>query len=322
MKPLLLLAAAWVAVLLVAPLLGGGALDPGAVLEGGVEATILWQIRLPRVLLGLLAGGALAMAGLAFQTLFRNPMAEPYTLGVASGAALGAVLALLLDLETGFAGLSAVGLAAFAGAAAVSAVILVLAVSRIGAEPGSLLLAGIAISLSCQAVILLIQYVADFTKTFRMVRWMMGGLAVLGYREVLWLAPVVVVGAVLLLLHRWELDLLLTGEEVAASRGVDVGRLRLVVLSVSAVMISALVTVAGPIGFVGLMVPHMLRRWVGPGHRILVPACLLGGGVFLALSDVAARSVLSPVELPVGVLTAALGGPFFFWLLWRERGRG
>jgi iron complex transport system permease protein len=304
-----LLAAGWIAVLLLAPLVGSQALDL-AELAGGDETAgaIFWQLRLPRVLLAVLAGGVLAISGVAFQTLFRNPLAEPYTLGVAAGAALGAVLALQLVGEASFL---AVAAAAFAGALAVSGVILGLASTRHGLETGTLLLAGIAISLSCSALILFVQYLADFTRTFRMVRWMMGGLAVVGYDEVLWLLPWVVLAGGMILAHRWELNLLLTGEE----------RLRLLVLGAASLAVGALVAVAGPIGFVGLIVPHILRRWVGHDHLFLVPACLLGGGAFLALCDLAARTVMAPAELPVGVLTALLGGPFFLWLLVLRRRR-
>ena len=136
-----------------------------------------------------------------------------------------------------------------------------------------------------------------------------------GYGEVLWLLPWTILGLVTLLLLRWDLNLLLTGEELAVSRGVDLKRLRIVVLGVTSAMVGALVAVAGPIGFVGLIVPHILRRWVGPDHLVLIPACLLGGGAFLAICDLGARTIMSPAELPVGVLTALLGGPFFLWLL-------
>jgi iron complex transport system permease protein len=277
-------------------------------------AAIFWQLRLPRVLLALLAGAGLAVSGLAFQTLFRNELAEPYTLGIATGAALGAVLSLRLEEAGLMLGIPLVSLASFAGAIGATAIVVGLAWRRKGST-ATLLLAGIAVSLSCSALILFLQYLSDSTQTFRMVRWMMGGLSVVGYSEVLWTAPWVLGGAAVLLALRWDLNLLLTGEELAASRGVDLVRLRLRVLAVAALMIGALVAVAGPIGFVGLMVPHMLRRWVGHDLLFLAPACLLGGGAFLATCDVAARTIMAPAELPVGVLTALLGGPFFLWLL-------
>ena len=321
---LVLLALVWVVVLALTPLVGSQPLELGKALTGvAPDATILWQLRLPRVLLALLAGGALAVSGAGLQTLFRNPLAEPYTLGVASGAALGAVIALQFGGGGGGAvGLPLVALASFVGACAVTAVILGLAASPHGIRTTTLLLAGIALSLSCSALILFIQYLADFTRSFRMVRWMMGGLAVVGYTEVLWLAPWVLVGAGVFLVLRWDLNLLLAGEEIAASRGVHLARIRLLVLGVTCAMVGALVAVTGPIGFVGLIVPHLLRRWVGHDHLHLVPACLVGGGVFLAVCDLAARTVMAPAELPTGILTALLGGPFFLWLLLARRQEG
>jgi len=317
---LLILLAVWIATMILTPLVGSQSISLEQILRGDpTAASIFWQLRLPRILLALLGGAALATSGLGFQTLFRNPLAEPYTLGVSSGAALGAVIA--LRFEGGqFLGLSLVGLASFAGALGATALIVGLAMRRQGIQTSTLLLAGVAVSLSCSAIILFLQYLADSTQTFRMVRWMMGGLSVVGYNEVLWLLPFVLGGSVALFILRWELNLLLTGEELAASRGVDLARLRRYVLLATSLMIGALVAVAGPIGFVGLIVPHMLRRFVGHDHLYLVPACILGGGAFLTLCDAVGRTILSPAELPVGILTALLGGPFFLWLLvWRRR---
>jgi iron complex transport system permease protein len=317
---LLLLLAIWIATLVATPLVGSQRLSLAGIVHGDPSMQLIfWQIRLPRILLSLLGGAALAVSGLGFQTLFRNPLAEPYTLGVSSGAALGAVLALRFEGGT-FLGLSLVGIASFAGALGATALIVGLALRRQGIETSTLLLAGVAVSLSCSAIILFLQYLADSTQTFRMVRWMMGGLSVVGYGEVLWLLPWVIAGSAGLFALRWELNLLLTGEELAASRGVDLARLRRLVLLATSLMIGALVAVAGPIGFVGLIVPHMLRRLVGHDHLFLLPACILGGGAFLTLCDAAGRTVMAPAELPVGILTALLGGPFFLWLLvWRRR---
>jgi len=320
---LLALLCVWFLVLVGTPLLGSHEVTLSAALAGEPRAAaIVWQLRLPRVLLALLAGGTLALSGLGFQTVFRNPLAEPYTLGVAGGAALGAVAAIQLTGPDAPAILASGGVAAasFLGAVGATALVVGLASRRQGMmDTPTLLLAGIAVSLSCSAFILFLQYLADATKTFRMVRWMMGGVAVVGYGEVLWLAPWALGLALLLAFHRWDLNLLLTGEETAASRGVDLARLRLLLLGGTSLAIGALVAVAGPIGFVGLIVPHILRRLVGHDHLHLVPACWLGGGVFLALSDLAARTVMAPAELPVGILTALTGGPFFLWLLLTRR---
>ena len=317
------LAVLWLAVLVAAPLVGSQPVGLGAVLAAEpAAAVIVWQIRLPRVLLALVAGGALAVAGVSFQTLFRNPLAEPYTLGVATGAALGAVVALRFADPATVAGFSVVAAASFAGAVGATVLVVGMAWRRGtggGVETGTLLLAGVAVSLSASAVILFLQYLSDATQTFRMVRWMMGGLSVVGYRDVLWAAPWALAGSGVLLALRWDLNQLLAGEELAAGRGVDVSRLRLVVLGTTSLMVGALVAVTGPIGFVGLMVPHLLRRLVGHDHLLLAPAALLGGGAFLAACDLAARTVAAPAQIPVGVLTALLGGPFFLWLLFARR---
>lgn len=316
---LLLIAAAWVAILVVGPFLGAHEVDLADLAAGdSIAFRIVWQLRLPRLLLALLAGGALAICGAAFQTLFGNPLAEPYTLGVAGGAALGSVLAQQFASAAPFAGLPVVPAASFAGALAASAVIVLVARRR---STATLLLAGVAVALTTSALILFVQYLADFSRTFRMVRWMMGGLAVVGYREVLWVAPWIVAGAVVFFLLHRELDQLATGEELAASRGVDLGRLRLTVVAVVSLMVGALVAVTGPIGFVGLIVPHWVRRGVGHAHAWVLPGAFLAGGAFLALCDLLARRILAPADLPVGVLTAIVGGPFFLWLLLRNEVR-
>jgi iron complex transport system permease protein len=317
-RGLLAVAVVTVVVAALAPLVGSGELELRDVFAGDPTASlVLWQLRLPRVLLALLAGGLLALCGLSLQTLFGNPLAEPYTLGVASGASLGAAAAFTWAPAGVPLGLPLASLAAFGGAIAATALVVALG-RRSGDGGSSLLLAGVAVALLCQALILLLQYLSDAGGTLRMVRWMMGGLAVVGFREPLWLFPWLGLAAAAHLLRRWDLDLLLAGEEVAASRGVPVARLRLGLLLVDSMAVAALVSVVGPIGFVGLMVPHMLRRLVGSEHMLLVPACVLGGGAFLTLCDAAARTVIAPAELPVGIVTALLGAPFFLWLLRRR----
>ncbi|MFQ5525768.1 MAG: FecCD family ABC transporter permease [Thermoanaerobaculia bacterium] len=312
----LALVAIWIAVIVVGPLIGSHEVGIGDLAEGdAVASRIVWQLRVPRLLLALFAGGALAVCGAAFQTLFGNPLAEPYTLGVAGGAALGAVLAQQLVSPGGIAGLPVVATASFGGAVAASAVVIGVARRR---STATLLLAGVAVALTSSALILFVQYLADFSRTFRMVRWMMGGLAVVGYREVFWVAPWIVLGAVALFLLRRDLDQLATGEELAASRGVDLGRLRVSVVAVVSLIVGALVAVTGPIGFVGLIVPHWVRRGVGHAHARVLPAAFLAGGGFLAVCDLLARRLLAPADLPVGVLTAIVGGPFFLWLLLRR----
>ncbi|MCH7665921.1 MAG: iron ABC transporter permease [Acidobacteria bacterium] len=316
---LVCVAAVWVGILVLGPFVGAHEVGLGELAAGdAVASRIIWQLRVPRLLLALLAGGALAVCGAAFQTLFGNPLAEPYTLGVAGGAALGAVLAQQLVSTAVVGGLPVVAVASFAGALAASSVIVFVARRR---STATLLLAGVAVALTSSALILFVQYLADFSRTFRMVRWMMGGLAVVGYREVLWVAPWIVFGAVALFLMRRELDQLATGEEIATSRGVDLGRLRMAVVAVVSLMVGALVAVTGPIGFVGLIVPHWVRRGVGHAHAWVLPGAFVAGGAFLALCDLLARRILAPADLPVGVLTAIIGGPFFLWLLLQNKYR-
>lgn len=318
-KRLFGLAAVYLAILVITPLLGTENLTWSEISDPRSAAhLIFWDLRIPRVLLGLLVGGSLAVAGVALQGLFRNPLAEPYTLGVASGASLGAVAALTLGAGVSTLGIPLIGMASFAGSLAVSLTLIAIASRQSLGGSHGLLLAGVAISLSCSALILLAQYLADSTQTYRMVRWMMGGLSVVGFAEVLWLTPFAFVGSAYLFFHRNELDLMLAGQEIAASRGVDLRRLRMAILGATSLMIAALVAVAGPIGFVGLIVPHLSRRWLGSGHLVLLPASFLGGGAFLALCDAVARRLLAPAELPVGVLTALIGGPFFLGLLLRS----
>lgn len=316
---LLVLAAMAVAAACIAPLLGSHPVSLADLFRGDPTAsTIVWELRLPRVVLALLGGGLLAATGAAFQALFRNPLAEPYTLGIASGAALGAAAVFTVSPGGWGGSLPLAGLAAFAGAVAATVVVLILgSSSRVGSH--GLLLAGVAVALTCQALILFLQYLADATETLRMVRWMMGGLGVVGYAEVLWVAPWALGVVLFLLFWRRELDLVLAGDEMAEGRGVSIRGLRIKLLTVVSLGVGALVAVAGPIGFVGLVVPHLLRGWIGASHRFLLPACFLGGAAFLVLCDLASRTLLAPAELPVGIVTALLGGPFFLWVLWKGR---
>jgi iron complex transport system permease protein len=290
--------------------LWGAADDPS-------EITILWELRIPRVLMAFLAGVALSTSGMVFQAMFRNPLATPYTLGVSSGAALGASLAIHFGWAFALLGVSSVSISAFAGA--VLSVALVYAItlrSRQGLSMTTMLLAGVAVCFFFSSVILFLQYMTDFTRSFRMLRWTMGGLeSIVKFRDVLGVLPFVVSGCLIVwyLLH--ELNLLTTGEEFAFSRGVDVQRTKLLLFLGVSLMVGAVVAICGPIGFVGLMAPHICRLIVGPDHRRLFPAALLFGGAFLVICDAAARTIMAPTELPVGIITALLGGPFFLWLL-------
>jgi ABC-type Fe3+-siderophore transport system permease subunit len=280
-------------------------------------AVILFDLRLPRVLLAAVVGAALAASGAIFQALFRNPMADPAIIGVSSGAALGAIAAILLGGGV-LAGGLAVPVAAFGGALAVA--FLVYRLARIGpaVQVATLLLAGIAVAAVISAVISLVMSFAG--EQLRSIYfWLLGGLAGRSWRALAASAPFVALGVALALLAVRDLNLMALGEERASQLGVEVERFKRLVLSTGALLAAAAVSVAGVIGFVGLMTPHILRLVLGADHRRLVPASIVGGAAFMVLADLAARTLLAPEEIPVGAVTALLGGPFFLYLLRRER---
>jgi iron complex transport system permease protein len=244
-------------------------------------------------------------------------LATPFTLGVSSGASLGAAICILQRWTFTVAGISSVTLSAFLGALLSIALVYALTTrSRAGESTASMLLAGVAVSFFFSSIILFMQYLSDFTQTYRMLRWVMGGLeGIVSFNDVLGLLPFVFSGCLIVwyLLH--DLNLLTAGEEMAMARGVHVGRAKTLLFLAVSMMVGAVVAVCGPIGFVGLMAPHICRLLVGAEHRYLYPAAWLFGGVFLVICDTAARTVMAPAELPVGILTSLLGGPFFLWLL-------
>jgi iron complex transport system permease protein len=280
-------------------------------------AVILFERRLPRVVLAMLVGSALAVSGAVFQALFRNPMADPAIVGVSSGAALGAIVVIILGGGAALGGLG-VSAAAFVGALVVA--LLVYRLARIGptVQVATLLLAGIAVAAVISAVISLIM--AFSGEEIRSIYfWLLGGLGARGWQAVGVAAPLVAMGVGLAAVFRADLNLLALGEERAAQLGLDVERFKRTAVATGALLAAAAVSAAGVIGFVGLMTPHLLRLVLGADHQRLVPAVILGGAAFLVLADLAARTVLSPEEIPVGAVTALLGGPFFLYLLRREK---
>ena len=312
-------AAIALAVLCLTPLIGSISLDLRRALAGeSPDREILFYARLPRVLLAMLAGGVLAVAGVLFQALLRDALATPYTLGISSGASLGAVLAISLGWRE-VASLPAVWVAAFAGAALV--LFLVLGIASEGRRMSSftLLLAGMSINTMCLALILFIEYTANFGQGFAIVRWLMGGIESVAYSAIGWSAAAVSPALVYIMLRARHWNLLAVGEEWAAARGVSVARLTLAGYLAGSLMTGAITALTGPISFVGLIVPHALRLRLGADHRLLVPCSFFLGAAFLAVCDTIARTVLAPTELPVGVVTALLGGPFFIWLLRSRR---
>jgi iron complex transport system permease protein len=312
-------AAVAVATLCVAPLIGSVSIDFARAFAGqSPDKEILFYTRLPRVLLALLAGGTLAVAGVLFQALLRDALATPYTLGISSGASLGAVIAICLGWRA-VAGLSAVWICSFAGSALV--LLLVLGIASEGRRMSSftLLLAGISINTICLAAILFLQYIANFGQTFAIVRWLMGGIDAVEYSTLGWLAAATLPAVTLIFLKARDWNLMAVGEEWAAARGVNVPRLILTGYLLGSFVTGSVTALTGPIGFVGLIVPHALRLRLGADHRVLIPCSFLLGAAFLAVCDTLARTVLAPTEVPVGVVTALLGGPFFIWLLRSKR---
>jgi len=307
-----------VVVIVGAPMIGMQSLSLHSMLhpaEGSRDASIFWEIRVPRVCIAFLAGAALAVSGMAFQAIFRNPLATPFTLGVASGASLGAAVYVRLGLAISVFGIS--GVSAFAFSGAILSILLVYGLTRMksGFSIGTMLLAGVALNFFFSSAILFTQYMSDYTDSNRILRWTMGGLEIMGYEAVLNMAPFVISGAAIILLLTHELNLLMTGEELAISRGANVGRIKKVLFFATSLMVGGVVAMCGPIGFVGMMVPHICRLLIGADHRYLTPATVLFGGAFLTLCDMLARTIIAPAEMPVGIITALLGGPFFLWLL-------
>jgi iron complex transport system permease protein len=285
--------------------------------EDFIKVEILWKLRIPRVAMAFLAGVGLAISGMGFQAMFRNPLATPFTLGVSSGASLGAAICIQQGWTFALLGISSVSLMAFLGA--VVSILLVYGLtagSRQGSSTATMLLAGVAISFLFSSIILFVQYISDFTRTFRMLRWVMGGMeSVVTFHDVLSVFPFVISGTLIIAYLTLELNLLSTGEEFAFARGVNVQQTKLLLFLAVSLMVGAVVAVCGPIGFVGLMAPQICRLMVGHDHRQLFPATWLFGGAFLVICDTLSRTVLAPTELPVGIITSLLGGPFFLWLL-------
>lgn len=282
----------------------------------GLADTLIVGVRLPRVLLAAVVGASLAGAGAIYQALFRNPLADPYILGVSSGAGLGAMLALVATTAATGLRYGAVPLSAFAGALLTMLLVTRLASWRGRMDTASLLLAGVALSYTLAA---LTSFVMVFAREqmATVVFWMMGGLGSASWPYLMMIGPMFVLGAIISLSVTRELNLMLLGDERAGHLGLDVSRFKLLVLAVASLLTAAAVAVSGLIGFVGLMVPHMVRILLGPDHRALLPASFLGGATALVLADLAARVVIAPIEIPVGIVTALLGGPFFVWLLVR-----
>lgn len=284
------------------------------------DGMIFFQIRLPRVLMGLLAGGALAMAGAALQVMFRNPLAEPWTLGIAGGASLGAFIARVCPfLWFSLGPLNTSQVLALAGAAGALSLVLSLAHRPGGTGTQTLLLAGVTLGVICGGAIMVISGFISPWKLAEFHRWLLGGLDAADWRQVGTLAVLAVPGLAILAARTRDYNPLGLGEEMAAGQGVEVARLRRWTAIGAGIASAGVASVAGPIGFVGLLAPHAVRRIVGPDMRLAMPCSFLFGGALLAACDAFGRWAAAPLEVPVGALTAVLGGPLFLWLLARRR---
>jgi iron complex transport system permease protein len=311
--------------IVVAPLIGSTHISLTRVFDRSipfaenVDAQVFFVARLPRVLAAALVGAALATAGVVFQAMLRNPLATPFTLGVSAGSSLGAMLAILFGASATLGPLSPVPLASLAGAIVAAAI-----VYRLATRPGRpistsvLLLAGVTLNSFFSALILFAQFLADYAQVYRAARWLMGDLDVGSFSPLLGALPLIVAAFAIFAILPGSLNLLSLGTDAAAARGVDVARTQRLAFISASLATSAAVSLAGPIGFIGIVVPHLVRLLVGVDHRIVLPASALFGASFLIACDLVARTVLAPVEIPVGVVTAMIGGPFFLWLLVRK----
>ncbi|HEY4026629.1 MAG TPA: iron ABC transporter permease [Candidatus Dormibacteraeota bacterium] len=288
---------------------------PGRAGQDSGQLAILWSLRFPRVVLGALVGGMLATAGAAYQGVFRNPLADPYLLGAAAGAVLGATLAIAFGGGATLGGIGLVPVAAFAGAGAAVAGTYLLGRS-LGdhRSPTSLILAGVAIAAFLTAVQSYVQQARS--DSFRQVySWILGRLVTAGWDGIAEVLPYAVVGLAVILAHRRLLDALAVGEEEVASLGVSPRRVRLVVVVAATLCTAAAVSAAGAIGFIGIIVPHAVRLLLGTSYRVVLPMSLLLGAAFLVLADTAARTLAAPAEVPIGVITAMVGAPFFLFVM-------
>jgi iron complex transport system permease protein len=298
---------------------GSQRIHPAALFSDSISRTLFFRLRLPRVLMALVIGASLAVTGGALQALFRNPLADPYILGVSGGGAMGASVAIALGWSARVAGVPLIFAASFAGA--MLAVSLVRMIARTGAVvlPGALLLSGVAVNLISAAGVLTIQYLTDPTSALRILRWLIGSLDVVGLepvgRMLLVLAPA---WLALLALSR-QLNLMAIDEDTAATLGVNIRRCERITHALCALIVGVTVSAGGAIGFVGLIVPHAVRMMFGEDLRIVLPGSLLLGGAFLILADALARTALPSSELPVGAITGLVGGPAFLWLLHRRQ---
>lgn len=287
----------------------------GGKAENPMLADIVWRIRLPRVLLAALVGSSLSLGGLVFQALLRNPLAEPYILGISGGSAVGAIIGIMM----GFARFPGVFFCAFAGAMATLILVVAMASGADRLQKDALLLSGVMLNAFCSAGIMFLVSLTQDARLHNILFWLMGDLSLASLKEAAILAALVLPGFLIVFGLSHVMNLLLLGREMASTMGVNTTAATLILLTVTSFMVSATVSYCGLVGFVGLVMPHLLRLILGPDHRVLVPACILGGGAYLIICDLLARTLPEQGEMPTGVVTAMIGAPLFILLLRRSR---
>ena len=278
-------------------------------------AAIIWQIRLPRVILAFLVGATLSLGGLVFQALLRNPLAEPYILGISGGSAIGAILGIIF----GFSYFPGVGFMAFAGSISTLLLLLVISSGQAFLKKESLLLSGVMVNAFCSAVIMFLISISQDTRLHNIIFWLMGDLSSANIQQVGFLAAALFPCFIIMFWLSNKMNLLLLGSDLAQTMGVNIKAVTLTLLVLTSFTVSTTVSYCGLIGFVGLVIPHLLRLFLGPDHRILVPACVLGGGAYMVFCDILAKTLPGQGELPAGVVTAMIGAPLFIILLKRSK---
>jgi len=293
---------------------------PTACISQNHELIIL-QIRLPRMIASALVGIGLSVVGASFQAIFKNPMADPYVLGVSSGAALGAAIGFMLQLDTLALGSMVITMMAFIGSIATTTLVYNIARVKNRISPTTLLLAGVSVSFLLSSIISIIM-VFNRQQVEKIVFWTMGSVSAVTYNQIFTLIPFIFIGTAIILLFSRDLNIMLTGDDTAKSLGVEVENVKKVILAVSSIIVAACVSISGVIGFVGLIVPHAVRMVFGPDHRVLLPFSLIIGAVFMIICDTASRTVAGSAEIPVGAVTALFGSPYFIYLLIKSKKRG
>jgi iron complex transport system permease protein len=283
-------------------------------IDNAMHYTIIWQIRFPRVLLAMLVGATLSLGGLVFQALLRNPLAEPYILGISGGSAIGAIIGILLGLSR-FPGVS---LLAFIGSLGTLMLILIMSTGKSILKKDSLLLSGVMVNAFCGAIIMFLVSITQDSRLHNIIFWLMGDLSAADIPQVVLLAVTLIPCFILIFLFAHTMNLLLMGREMALSMGINIKAVTVALLLITSFMVSITVSFSGLLGFVGLVIPHLMRLVLGPDHRLLVPACLLGGGSYLVFCDLLSRTIPQQGEMPAGVITALIGAPVFIFLLKRS----